>query len=93
MSQGAADAVPPPRDLYGWTCSDESDQLTAEYNPPVNFNLQCQTQQASFAFGVINAAMDVFALCISFYAMRRMIHKKRMELMERRLNNGVPTAQ
>jgi hypothetical protein len=42
--KGAVDAVPPPRDLYGWTCSNESDTLSAEYTLPVDFNLQCQSQ-------------------------------------------------
>jgi len=42
--KGAADAVPPPRDLYGWSCSNETDTLSAEYTLPVDFNLQCQTQ-------------------------------------------------
>jgi hypothetical protein len=43
--------------------------------------------------GIVNAAMDLLAICISVYAMRRMIHKKRMEFMEQRLNNGEPTVQ
>jgi hypothetical protein len=42
--------------------------------------------------GIINAAMEVFSISISIYAMRRMIHKKRMELMDQRYNNGAPTA-
>ncbi len=48
MSQGAADAVPPPNDIYGWTCSNRVDELAAEFkNLPVNFNLQCETQVCS----------------------------------------------
>lgn len=44
MLKGAADSVPPPRDLYGWTCSNASDNLASEFTLPVDFNLQCQTQ-------------------------------------------------
>jgi len=43
--------------------------------------------------GIINAGLEVLAIFISLYAMRRMIHKKRMELMQQRLNNGIPTVQ
>jgi len=44
MVQGAIDAVPPPRDLYGWSCSNATDRLSSEYKLPVNFTLQCETQ-------------------------------------------------
>jgi hypothetical protein len=44
MVQGPSDSVPPPRDIYGWTCSNASDTLSIEYILPVNFNLQCETQ-------------------------------------------------
>jgi hypothetical protein len=46
MLQGAADAVPPPRDLYGWTCSNKADDLVGQYGNqiPVDFNFQCETQ-------------------------------------------------
>jgi hypothetical protein len=43
--------------------------------------------------GIIGAFLDMLGIAISLYAMRRMIHKKRMELMEQRLNYGVPTVQ
>jgi hypothetical protein len=55
MVQGAPDAVPPPRDIFGWTCSNASDQLSSEYTLPVNFNLQCETQvgysKIQFSYG------------------------------------------
>ncbi len=41
--------------------------------------------------GIINAFIEILAIGINLYAMRRMIHKKRMELAEQRLNNGLPT--
>jgi hypothetical protein len=44
MLQGDPSGDPPPRDLYGWTCSDAVDQLVSEVEVTVNFNLQCVTQ-------------------------------------------------
>ena len=44
MVQGAADEVPPPRDLWGWTCSNAVDALSSEIHTLVNFDLHCQTQ-------------------------------------------------
>lgn len=43
--------------------------------------------------GIINVGLELFAIGINIYALRRMIHKKRMELMQQRLNSGVPTVQ
>jgi len=95
MVKGDPDSVPPPRDIYGWTCSNKVDELTDQFKNalPVNFDLQCETQLISFSMGIVNAGMDVLAICISFYAMRRMIHKKRMEFRKQRLNNGESTVQ
>jgi hypothetical protein len=46
MSKGGPDSVPPPRDIYGWTCSSKVDELTGQFKNalPVDFNLQCETQ-------------------------------------------------
>lgn len=44
MLQGGPSEVPPPRDIWGWTCSEAVDKLTAEITSPVNFDLQCKTQ-------------------------------------------------
>jgi hypothetical protein len=44
MVKGAADSVPPPNDIFGWTCSDQVDKLSSEFTLPVDFNLQCQNQ-------------------------------------------------
>lgn len=46
MLKGDPDSVPPPSDIYGWTCSEKVDELTAQFKNalPVDFNLQCQTQ-------------------------------------------------
>jgi len=94
MVKGAADEVPPARDIWGWTCSNATDALSAEFqNLPVNFNLQCQSQQVSFDMGIVNAGLEILSIAISLYALRRMIHKKRMSFMEQRLKNGVPTVQ
>jgi hypothetical protein len=43
--------------------------------------------------GIINAGLEVFAICINIYALRRMIHKKKMELRQQRLNSGMPAVQ
>jgi hypothetical protein len=44
MMQGDAGEVPPPSDLWGWTCSDAVDELVHKINSPVDFDLQCTTQ-------------------------------------------------
>jgi hypothetical protein len=44
MVQGDQSEVPPPRDLWGWTCSDAVDALSQEIKTAVNFDLQCTTQ-------------------------------------------------
>jgi hypothetical protein len=46
MVKGNSDSVPPPRDIYGWTCSSKVDELTDQFKNalPVNFDLQCKTQ-------------------------------------------------
>lgn len=45
MMQGAPDSNPPPRDLFGFSCSNAADALVARFhNSIVNFNIQCETQ-------------------------------------------------
>lgn len=44
MVQGDPSEVPPPRDIWGWTCSDAVDALNQEIHTVVNFDLQCTTQ-------------------------------------------------
>lgn len=44
MVQGDPNEVPPPRDLWGWTCSNAVDTLNQEIHAKVNFDLQCTTQ-------------------------------------------------
>jgi hypothetical protein len=43
-SQGPADANPPPRDIWGWTCSNAVDELSQHIKTAVNFDTQCTTQ-------------------------------------------------
>jgi hypothetical protein len=44
MLQGGPSDNPPPRDIWGWTCSDAVDKLVSQVKSTVNFDLQCQTQ-------------------------------------------------
>jgi hypothetical protein len=45
MMQGGPHDVPPPNDLFGFSCSDAADELVAKFkNQVVNFDLQCKTQ-------------------------------------------------
>jgi len=75
MMEGGASDVPPPRDLWGWTCSDAASALVQK---TVNFDLQCTTQQVSFAVGLVNAGLEIFSIVITIIAVRRLLHKKKV---------------
>jgi len=78
MMQGSSTANPPPRDLFGFSCSNFVDNLTTEFGKAIpNFDTQCKTQQASFAVGVLNAFLELLGLVINVIVVRRMIHKKK----------------
>ena len=54
MMQGSRDSNPPPRDLFGFSCSNAADALVEKYqNSIVNFNIQCETQVSSLLYPVL----------------------------------------
>lgn len=68
-------------DLWGWTCSDLASGIQQEVNNVVNFDLQCTTQLASFAVGLVNAGLELFGIVITIFALRRYMRKRKMRAL------------
>lgn len=66
-------------DLWGYTCSSRADEIQVQVNSFVNFGKLCNLQAGAWYASIIQAVAYLLTFVITFLALRRMSHKKKMQ--------------
>jgi len=70
------------RDIWGWSCGG-SDNLDPALKAVVNFDMLCRTNTQSYYISWVSAAVEVVAMSVYIFVIRRAMVQRRLRKMQR----------